>query len=559
MNLRELLERAAERNGPQPALRFKAGGHWETRSYAGLLGRARRLAETLHAQGIRPGDRVGLVRENAPDWPELYFGIVGCGAVAVPMDPKLRAQEVAHILADSGAVAAVIAPKNYPLFREIEARQETLRHVWLLDAPAPPPAPSRRVRYASWTEAVEAVAEPAPGCGVWERHPLRDADLASLIYTSGTTGRQKGVMLSHGNFAANALACIEAIHIRSDDNFLLVLPLFHAFAFTANLLLPVGAGACISFVESIKTMGENMREVSPTVLMAVPLLLDKLLLRIEGRVKENPLARVLLALGVRGPVRRRVAQSLGGALRLVVSGGAPCDPEVLRGLRRFGLEAIEGYGLTEAAPVVSFNPPGAVRIGTVGRPLPGIELRILEPGAGGVGEIALRGPNVMAGYYRNPEAGAEVLRDGWLATGDLGFVDADGYLTISGRKKALIVNREGKNIYPEEVEQQLHKSPYILESLVLAYRDAGESVGEKVGAIVVPRQDAIDAHAAQQNRRFTERETDEFVRAEVQRVARDIADYKRPRRVQIRSEELEKTSTGKVKRYLYQLDAGSGG
>lgn len=541
-----MLDLTADRAGRRTALRFQCDRVWRTRSYDEFRQRARAAAEALWSDGVRPGDRVALLHENAPEWAETYFGIVALGAAAVPVDPKLREQEVAHILADAAVERVVCGVRSCERLRAVEGRAPSLRKVFTLDGPPPPAGAGGSVQYAEFAP-VPPAADPA-----WSRAKLGAETLASLIYTSGTTGRAKGVALTHGNFTANAKSCLEAIRVRADDNFLLVLPLHHSFAFTTNLLAPILAGAEISFVANVKAIGDSLREVSPTILLAVPLLLEKLYRRIEAGIREKPLARWLLAAGLRGPVRRAVRAKVGGRLRMIVTGGAPCDPALLRALSRLGLPAIEGYGLTEAGPVVSLNPPEAPRPGTVGRPLPGVEVRLLDADASGVGELAVRGPNVMAGYYNDPEATRAVLgEDGWLATGDLASLDTDGYLTIRGRRKALIVNREGKNIYPEEVEQQIAQSPFVLESLVLACRDPAEPIGERVGAIVVPNLDAIAAHIG---RKPSEPEIEQIVRADLRRVLSEIAEYKHPRRIRIHFDELEKTSTAKIKRFRYQLD-----
>lgn len=542
MNLRDWLERAAERYGERAALRYKSNGVWRSRTYRELLDRSRAAAAALWRDGVRPGDRVALFRENAPDWPEAYFGIVGLGAIAVPLDPKLREQEISHVLRDAGVEVVLCGVRQCELLGEIEDAVPALRRALTLDGA--PPALQRRVAYAPF-----APPDP-PDASAWRQATLEDRTPASLIYTSGTTGRAKGAILTHGNFTANAQSCIQAIQVRDDDRMLLALPLHHSFAFTANLLVPIGVGAEICLVESLKTVGENMREVSPSILLAVPLLLDKLYRRILAGLQEKAVARLLLALGILGPIRKAVRDKLGGRLRLLVSGGAPCDPELLRGLQRFGLTAVEGYGLTEAGPVVSLNPLDAPRPGTVGRPLPGVEVKLLDADETGVGELAVRGPNVMAGYYHNEEATRETLLEGgWLATGDLASVDADGYIAIRGRKKALIVNREGKNIYPEEVEQQIAQSPLVLEALVLGYREPGERVGERVGAIVVPNLAEIERQAG--GRRPSDADIERLVHADIRRVLGGISEYKHPRHIVLRLEEFEKTSTAKIKRFLY--------
>lgn len=545
MNLRDLLDSAAKRFAERPALRFKRDGSWRTRTFRELRERAQAVAEALWAEGVRPGDRVALFQENTPEWPETYFGIVALGAAAVPMDPRLREQEVAHILSHAGIERVLCGARPAEVVAAVEERVPSLRAIFTLDGP-PPPA-GRCARYAVFAPSPVPAGAPA-----WSRAEISDDTPASLIYTSGTTGRAKGVVLTHRNFTSNAESCLQAIQVRPEDNFLLVLPLHHSFAFTANLVVPLLAGAEISLVESLKTVGDNMREVSPTVLLAVPLLLEKLYRRIEAALRKKSLARALLALGLLGPIRRAVRAKAGGRLRLIVSGGAACDPDLLRGLNRLGLPAVEGYGLTEAGPVVSLNPQEAPRHGTVGVPLPGVEVRLLDPNAEGVGELAVRGPNVMAGYYNDPDATREVvLEGGWLATGDLASVDADRYITIRGRKKAIIVNREGKNIYPEEVEQQIAHSPFVLESVVLTYRDPEEPTGERVGAIVVPD---IETIVARMGRRPSEEEIERIVREDLRRVLSEIAEYKRPRRIRIQFQELEKTSTAKVRRFAMKLE-----
>ena len=237
---------------------------------------------------------------------------------------------------------------------------------------------------------------------------------------------------------------------------------------------------------------------------------------------------------------------------MIAVGGAPAPVSVLKGVAELGIPIIEGYGLTETAPVLTFNPPDRPKPGTVGIPLPNVEIRISEPNAEGVGEITARGPNIMAGYFNNPDATSDVLKDGWFHTGDLGSIDSDGYLVISGRKKNLIVNREGKNIYPEEVEDCICKCSLILEAVVFGYCEEGQT-GERVGLMVVPDQKAVDAWTSQKKKRLSDSDVADLIRKEVRKQAAAIAEYKRPRRIQIRTEAFERTATGKIKRYLYAM------
>lgn len=531
MTLHELLEDAARKHSGRVALRFKTGAVWQTRTYADLLARTRRVSGALAQLGLQRGERVALLLPNCPEWPEIYFGIVGLGLIAVPLDAKLRAQEVEYILRDSGARILFCTEAAAGMASELRPRLPDLAELVVLETTAPA---AFGLAYAAFLDS--AAGTVAPGTGP------QPGDLASLIYTSGTTGLPKGTMLTHENFTSNVSALVRKIDIFPSDNFLLVLPLHHAFAFTANLLVPVACGAAISFVESVKSFGDDLRATHPTALIGVPLLFEKMYRRVQENLQANPLGRWLIRLGLVGLLKHRIRAGFGGKLRIMITGGAPCDADLLRAFSRLGLPMLEGYGLTETAPVLTLNPEHAPKPGTVGTVLPGVELRIFDANTEGIGEIAARGPNVMRGYFHQPEATAAVFRDGWFLTGDLGRVDAEGYVTITGRKKSLIVNREGKNINPEEVEAQVLKSPLIKEALALGYREPSERVGEHVGLIVVPSKEALAAPDAEHR-----------IRTDLKRVLHAIADYKHPRRIVIRREEFEKTSTAKIKRFLYTM------
>jgi len=551
-NFTELLQQAAESHGDRIALRFKTGGVWQTRTYQELQQRVWCAAEAFATLGLRPGDRLALLLENRPEWPETYLAATGLGLTVVPVDDKWQAQEVAHVLGDSGARALVTTAAHHILPSGVPDHLPALEYIVTLDQAGEVSAAGGRIRRVAYEAALQQAAPAAlREIRAFDRHAPAPEDLASLIYTSGTTGRPKGAMLSHRNFLSNVAAMLALFEVRPDDNFLLVLPLHHAFAFNTNLILPLARGAAITFVESLKSVGDDLRATAPTVLIAVPLLLEKMHHRVLAGLRAHPAARLLLALGLLTPLRRRIRDRLGGRLRLMVSGGAPCDPDLLRGFMRLGLTVLEGYGLTETAPVLTLNPIARPKPGSVGPPLPGVELKIMESDADGIGEIAARGPNVMRGYYNHPDATAAAFHDGWFLTGDLGRLDADGYTYITGRKKNLIVNREGKNINPEEIEAQVLKSAFIREALALGYRDPKEHVGEHVGLIVVPDAEALQQLAAREHRTLVPADVERLIRQEVHRLVSGIAAYKHPRRVVLRHEEFEKTSTGKIKRYLH--------
>ena len=557
--LRSLLDDAVTQSPDSIFVRWKSRREWNQWTFADLHARARRVSELLGRLGVKRGDRVALMMENRPEWMAAYLGIAACGVTVVPVDAKLQAHEVSHIMRDSEAVAFLGSGKVWPLVHDIMGSLRFLRSVVLLDGVIDKDRKEGQVRVYDCDRALEGVAGAAAGADAFfDRNVAAEDDVASIIYTSGTTGRSKGAMLTHANFCAQ-LSALEYFTVRKDDNFLLVLPLHHAFAFTANFVVPLAAQCEVSIVENLRTIPENMRETRPTVLLAVPLLAEKMLGAIRKKLDKNTIARTLMSIGLSRVVGRKVIAGLGGRLRILICGGAASDPDVLRQWSKFGVKTLQGYGLTETAPISALAPENAIRFESVGRALPGHELRIAEPNDEGVGEIEVKGPSVMKGYFRNEAATAECFDgEGWFRTGDLGTMDADGYVTITGRKKSLIVNREGKNIYPEEVEIAINACPHVLESIVLGYHVPGEKKGEHVGAIVVADLDKLAEERNKSDAASASPLSDDEIRdlciREVRAAMKELSAYKHPRRIQVRFEPLRKTNTLKIKRYLYSLD-----
>ena len=557
--IRTLLLDAAQQCPDKTFVRWKSGGEWRSWTFADLFARARRVSEALSKLGVKGGDRVALMMENRPEWMSTYLGIVSVGVTCVPIDAHLHAHEVSHILRDSEAVALFGSGKVGPLVQEIMGTMKFLKSVALLDGAISEDRRESGVRLYDYGRLLDSVASAAEAPGAcFDNHEALDGDVASIIYTSGTTGRSKGAMLTHGNFCAQ-LEALKYFTVRKDDNFLLVLPLHHAFAFTANFVVPLATQSEISMIENLRTIPENMRETKPTVILAVPLLAEKMLGAIMKKLHKSAAARTLMSLGLSRVVGKKVIGQLGGRLRIIICGGAASDPDVLRQWTKFGVKTLQGYGLTETAPISALAPENAIRFESVGKALPAHELRIADPNDEGVGEIEVRGPSVMKGYFRNEDATKECFDEGgWFRTGDLGTMDESGYVTITGRKKSLIVNREGKNIYPEEVELVINACPHILESIVLGYHVPGEKKGEHVGAIVVADLDKIAEERNKSGPETASPLSDEQIRKlcvdEVHAAMKELSTYKHPRRIQVRFDPLQKTNTLKVKRYLYSLD-----
>ncbi len=549
MTLRTLIDGAVASFPGRTVCAFKRDGAWVWLTYAVWGGRVRQAAEGFARMGVEPGrDRVVLLLENRPEWIEVYSALAGTGVTVVPLDPKLRGPEIAYVLHDSQAAIVVAGAAQTDMLAAILPHLSAVRGVILVGGdPAPGAIAGRRTE--AYEDLLAASPVPAQG-GRYDTCRPDGGDIASIIYTSGTTGKPKGAMLTHTNFCSDAAGTLAVLSdITARDSFLVVLPLFHSFAFIGDYVVPISNGCALYFVTSMRTLAEDCKTLSPTVLMAVPLLVEKLFKKIDDKLNASAVARFLLRAGLGRLLGIRVRRQLGGKLRLLVVGGAPCPVSVITGFRRLGFGMIEGYGLTEASPVVSLSRADDARLGTIGYKLPNIDVRIADANAQGVGELQVRGPIVMKGYYGNPEATAEAFDGEWLRTGDLASRDADGYLTIRGRKKALIVNREGKNIYPEEVEQVIAHDPRVCDIVVVGYREGGD-IGEKVGAILVPHLDVIAAGQGGHAPDWSEIES--LMRRVVAQQCRNLADYKHPRKLDIRPDPLERTSTQKVRRHLYQ-------
>jgi long-chain acyl-CoA synthetase len=531
----------AARGSPgQVAMQVKRGDGYVRLTYADLAGAMAAATAATRQAGVGPGDRVALLAENAPEWGAAYLGIVAAGATAVPIDVQLTDGEVRNLLGHAGCAAAFASERQRPRLEAIGGAGSRKLPVLALETLAQ--AGARRVPLELARGAPEAPA--------------------SILYTSGTTGAPKGVVLTHQNFLANADGVLAFGLCRPADNVLVLLPLHHAYAFTATFLVPLLAGARLTFLQSLRPpdLIACLQETRVTILPAVPQLLYLLHRGIFDEIGRRPLpARRLVGallavsgacaargrLGVGRALFAKVHARFGGALRLIACGGARLDPDVARDLARLGFEVLEGYGLTETAPVLTFNPIGRARFGTVGLPLPGVELRTVNPDGEGVGEIAARGANVTPGYYRDPAATAEAIRDGWFHTGDLGYRDAEGYLVITGRAKEVIVLSSGKNIYPEEIEEHYLGSAYVKELCVLglAQSRAGATV-EGLHALVVPDFETFRAQGMGNFR--------EVIRWDLENLSRELPPYRRITGFQLTKDPLPRTRLGKIQRHLVQ-------
>ena len=496
-HIRTLAELPFHVSGRYPKsvlLRRCTGDLMQDRSSRELFDEVRDLSLGLESIGVRAGDRVAILSDSRPEWTVVDLAVLTAGAVTVPVYATLPANQVGYILAHSGARVVVAADDGQAAkVREERQRLPALDTVVVMDAGTDGPDDEFALPALIERGHRRLMTENGLGRTFKERAQAIEPDaLATIIYTSGTTGRPKGVMLSHRNFIANIVDVDRVIEITDEDTALSFLPLSHAFE-RMVVYLYLYKGATVAFAEAIETLGRDMQRVRPTVMTGVPRVYEKLRARIIEAVAAAPRVRQALfawAVGVghaaatarlagaapgaltrlQLPVADRLVLSkirarTGGRLRFVVSGSAPLGREVAEFLYAVGLPVIEGYGLTETSPVLTTTPLERARLGSVGVPLASVQLRIA-----GDGEVLARGPNVMVGYYDDPEATAAAIRDGWFHTGDIGRIDADGYLTITDRKKELIVTAGGKNVAPQPIEALLKRDPVVAEAVLIGDR-----------------------------------------------------------------------------------------
>ena len=547
--IRELLFEAAGRYRDQIALQSKKDGVYRPLTYTELKEQVTKLAIAFFLLGLEKPDRVAVLSENRTEWALTYLAAVTAGLTAVPVDRELKAKEIQHILHYTGARILVCSK---PYLDQVSDQRPSLPSLQSMVSMEEEKSGADLVFSELIAKGEEALSN---GDRRFEDTLVSEADLAALIFTSGTTGNSKAVMLTHGNIASNVVATSSLVALnRSNDVVLSVLPLHHTYECTGGFLTALYQGCTVCHAENLRRVPENLRETGATVMLGVPLLFESIYGRIKSGIEEKGSGRFrfakflaavsekLLGINVRRKLFRQVHDKLGGQLRLLISGGAAIRPTVARGLRELGFDFLQGYGMTEAAPIITINRVNYFKDEAAGVPVPGVEVRIVD------GEVTVRGPNVMKGYYRNEKATGETLINGWLYTGDLGYFDKEGFLHISGRKKSVIVTGKGKNVYPEEIEGVLNQSPYVLESLVWGEQEENSSQVE-IQAIIVPRNETFDQEFGPQS--VDQSGMEKIIGAEVKRCCSGLAGYKRIKKFTLRMEEFEKTTTRKIKRYLY--------
>jgi long-chain acyl-CoA synthetase len=542
VNFWNVFDAAASRFEERTAIEVQKRDTTERHTYRQLRELAQARAASLAALGVRQGDRCAILADNDAWWCGAYLGILRLGAVAVPLDTTCSTGQVATILLDAGARVLFANTRLKPVALQAVAIAGGIV-VLDLAAPLAPEGAGAPDALARHTAAGALDAPDAP---------------AVILYTSGTTADPKGVVLCHANLVAARDAAVQAVSVSEHDSVLGVLPLFHALAQLANLILPFAAGARVVFLESV-TSGEILRALEErkiTVFVCVPqffhLIHRRLLDEVRsgglfGRVAFRGLLATSLALRRAGVnigtlLFRRVHTRLGRQMRFFLTGGSRFDPALGRDFYALGFTVLQAYGLTETSGAATITEPDDAFRDTVGRALPGQQIKILPAADPGVdGEVAVRGPIVMQGYFNRPDATSAVMTDGWLRTGDLGRLDGDGRLTITGRQKEVIVLASGKNLYPEDIEAQYKKSPFIEDICVLGLKREGEPFAEQLYAVVVPDADVL------RQRRIVN--AGDLLRFEMEGQAIHLPPHQRVLGYEIWFEPLPRTTTGKLRRH----------
>lgn len=563
----------------KPVLMYKTDGAYKSIRYAELRRNVELFAFGLAALGLNKGDRVSIISENRPEWVVVDQAIAALGAVNVPVYPTMTAKQIEYIFNDAGVRFAVLS-NQFQLNKvaKLSGCVPTLEQIILMSDRG---KDSETLSFSTIVEMGENFEKGDPGYLVASKRTIRPEDLLTIIYTSGTTGNPKGVMLTNRNLCTNIENSAEVLPLGPTDVLLSFLPLCHSFERMAGYYTGFACGATIAYAESIETVRENMLEIRPTVVTTVPRLFERIQSRImkqvdsssavrrgifswalkigrfyalqsrQGRVSPSLRAAHLLADRL---VFSKLKARTGGRIRFFVSGGAALGKEFGEFFEAIGLTIIEGYGLTESSPVIAVNRLGNYRFGTVGQPIPGVEVQIAPDG-----EILARGSNIMRGYWRNAAATDEAVdQAGWLHTGDIGEIDAEGFLRITDRKKHLFISSGGKNIAPQPIENLFLSSKYIEQFMLVGDRRMF------LTALIVPDFEVLKEYADQRGIRYASNaeltarpEITELIQRNIHQIQRDLANYERVRKFtlldrQFTIEEGELTPTQKIRRKVIE-------
>lgn len=551
-NFRELLDRSEKLYSNKVAFTYKLtpkSTTYITHTYSELKDDVKNLGTSLLNKNLF-GKRVAIIAPNRYEWCVSYFAITTSGMIVVPLDKALPDNEIESSIIRSEVEAVIFDKKYLAIFNKIrEENSSSLKQYICMDFD------KEENGIFSYNELLEDGKNlVVKGDNKYSEVVIDNHAMSIMLFTSGTTSLAKIVMLSQANICANIYSTGCIAKVTSEDTFLSFLPLHHTYESTTTFLYGLYSGITIAFCDGLRYIAQNLKEYKVTGFVCVPLVLEAMYKKIQKGIKQKHLkipftiltaiSNLLLKCGidVRKKLFKSVLDQLGGHLRLVIYGAAPMDKSTIKGLKNLGIELLNGYGLTEASPIVSAENDKYQKPGSVAFALPNVNIRINEPNEQGIGEIVIKGPNIMLGYYDNKEATDEVLIDGWFYTGDLGYYDKDGYLFITGRKKNVIVLKNGKNIYPEEIEILISRLPFVAENMVYGKPTADNDLD--ISVKIVYNSDFMKETYPDKN----EKDYYDIIWNEIKEINKSMPAYKHIRNLIITEEPMIKTTTQKIKR-----------
>ncbi len=553
--VKEFFDKSTKEFADRPFIleKFNRKGNFEEITYGKFREDVINLGTGLVRGFKLKGEKILIIGETTYHWYVSYMAILGGVGIAVPTDKELPDNELENIVKRSDAAAIIFSPRKKDQIKKIANRCPGVKY--FMEMYSDEKIDGRFVGLEHVMNEGKFLVD--MGCTDYTDIEIEPDAFAVLIFTSGTTSAAKGVMISNTNLAYNINSVTPYVYLTPEDRLFSVLPLHHTYESTIGFLYPMAMGASVAVCQGLKHIANDMKETSPTAIIAVPLLIEslhkKIVQGIEKSGKTTAVKTMIslsnglknLGIDVKRKVFKDIYANLGGRLRIIVSAAAPIDGKVGRWLEDIGITFLQGYGLTETAPIAALTPDWDTRVGSAGKSVVWDQIKISEPNEKGEGEIWIKGKTVMLGYYEDPEATAEVMNDGWFNSGDIGYMDEDGFIYITGRSKNVIVTQNGKNIYPEEIETLLSKVEEISESMVYGKEVAGEKE-LIITARIIPDYDRIEEL---HGKGLNEEEIYKLIWEQIKKVNRKLSNYKTVKKLEIKEDQFEKTSTMKIKRY----------
>lgn len=549
-DLKDLLYKSATRYTRRPAfkLKDKVGNIYKV-TYQKFKQDVVALGTSLINLGLKD-ENIAVIGKNSYNWAVSYLAATIVGVV-VPIDKELQSNDVINFLNVSSA-KAILGDDKY--LKSLAGNKESIdnKNILLINFNSEKDTNSYKSYSLLLENGYNLLEE---GDKEFDNIKIDPDAMKVLIFTSGTTGNAKGVCLSHKNITSNIMSTFGIVKVKRNDQVLSILPLHHTYECTLGFLLVIYSGGCISYCEGLRHITNNISEFRPTVILCVPLLLEKMYKKIENTVRKSLPKKYAdiegdiisnLPFILKNIVKTKVKNSLGGRLRAFIVGAAPLGPEIINSFKNLDIKSLQGYGLTECAPLVAGNNDFYIKPDAVGLPIPNVSYKIDKPDNTGVGEILVKGPNVMLGYYNDPEATDNVFKKGWFYTGDLGYIDDDGFLYITGRCKSVIVTQNGKNIYPEEIEYYLNASPLVKECIVLGVNYKGDKE-TYVNAKLLPDIEAFKEYLNKDD--ISDTDIKKEFKKLISEVNKKLPNYKHIKDFKVVENEFEKTTTQKIKRF----------